>query len=223
MSANALDGGDGQQRWEAAGRPIIPSLHLDGSNVPLHHPSQIASVLGSPPTDDVSSVRRVAWDTVAIIDDFVDLVRSANWDQILLPTPYRDRSTRNLTVNVFRPFQMLPESWVSHRFDWWGGDADLQQEALLRDKQALLDWAATIALDWRSFVLEHEDDIAQQDPMIGSNRGDVPYSTLLVTHRYHSANHHRQVRDVLSRNGVDVAERLRTESFSDIGLAPELY
>lgn len=223
MPLNAMDGDAGQRRWEAAGRPIVPSLYLDGQVVPLHHPSQIASVLGSPATEDVSSVRRVAWDTVSIIDDFVELVRSATWEQILIPTPYRDRSTRNLTVNVFRPFQMLPESWDSHRFDWWGGEADLQQEALLRDKDALIGWATTIALDWRSFVLEHEDEISHEDPMIGSNKGDVPYSTLLVTHRYHSANHHRQVRDVLSRNGVAVGDRLRTESFSDIGLAPELY
>jgi hypothetical protein len=202
---------------------MIPSLYLDGDALPLHHPSQIASILGSPPTEDASSVRRVAWDTVTILDDFVELVRSASWEQILVPTPFRDRSTRNLTVNVFRPFQMLPESWESSRFDWWGGEADLQQEALLRDKDALVDWAMRISLDWRSFVLDHEDEIAARDPMIGSNRGDVTYSTLLVTHRYHSANHHRQVRDVLSRHGVDVSQRLRTESFSDIGLAPELY
>jgi hypothetical protein len=223
VPANAIDGDEGQRRWEDAGRPMIPSLLVDGDALPLHHPSQIASILGSPPTEDVASVRPVLWDTVTILDDFVQLVRSASWEQILIPTPFRDRSTRNLTVNVFRPFQMLPETWVSHRFDWWGGEADLQQEALLRSKDALLDWASRIGLDWRSFVLDHEDAIAAGDPMIGSNRGDVTYSTLLVTHRFHGANHHRQVRDVLSRNGVDVSARLRTEAMSDIGLPPELY
>lgn len=218
-----MDGGDGQARHERAGRPVVPSILFDGDTLPLHHPSQIASVLGSPETEAVSSVRRVAWDTVTILDDFLELVRSASWDQLLLPTPFRDRSTRNLTVNVFRPFAMLPESWRSHRFDWWGGEADLQQEALLRDKAALVDFAAQILIAWQAFLLEEEDAIAASDPVIGSNKGDVPYSTLLVTHRFHSANHHRQVRDVLGRNGVDVTERLRTEAISDIGLPPELY
>lgn len=218
-----MDDGAGLERHEHAGRPIVPSLLVDGEVVPLHHPSQIASVLGSPPTEEVSSVRRVAWDTVTILDDFVELIDSASWEQLLIPTPYRDRSSRNLTVNVFRPFEMLPESWHSQRFDWWGGDADLQQEALLREKEALVGWARDILLAWQSFVLDHGDAIAAEDPMIGSNRGDVTYSTLLVTHRFHSANHHRQIRDVLGRNEVDVSQRLRTESFSDIGLPPELY
>lgn len=218
-----MDEADGQRRHERAGRPIVPSLLVDGDVVPLHHPSQIASVLGSPPVEETSSVRAVAWDTVTILEDFIELIRAATWEQLLLPTPFRERSSRNLTVNVFRPFAMLPASWESHRFDWWGGEADLQQEALLRDQAALIGFATDIFLDWRTFLLDHEDAIAAHDPVIGSNRGDVPYSTLLVTHRFHSANHHRQVRDVLGRNGADVSARLRTEAFSDIGLPPELY
>lgn len=202
---------------------MVPSILVNGNAVPLHHPSQIASILGSPATDGPTSVRAVAWDTVTILEDFVEMVRSATWDQLLIPTPFRDRSTRNLTVNVFRPFAMLPGSWETHRFDWWGGDADLQQEAMLRDKDALVDFATGIFTAWQSFLLGHEDAIASHDPEIGSNRGAVPYSTLLVTHRFHSANHHRQIRDVLGRNGVDVDDRLRTEAFSDIGLRDELY
>jgi hypothetical protein len=218
-----MDEGDGQQRWIDAGRPMIPSVLFDGNTLPLHHPSQIPAMIGSPQVEETSSARRVAWDCTTILEDFIEMIRSATWEQLNLPTPFRDRSTRNLTVNVFRPFAMLPESWTSHRFDWWGGEADLQQEALLRDKDALVGFATEIFFAWQSFLLDHEEAIAAEDPIIGSNRGDVPYSTLLVTHRFHSANHHRQIRDVLGRNGVDVSERLDTGEMSDIGLPPELY
>lgn len=218
-----MDDGDGQRRWIDAGRPMIPSLLVDGEALPLHHPSQIPAMIGSPEVEETSSARRVAWDTTTILEDFIELIRSATWEQLNIPTPFRDRSSRNLTVNVFRPFAMLPESWESHRFDWWGGEADLQQEALLRDKDALVGFATGIFIAWQSFLLDHEDDIAASDPIIGSNKGDVPYSTLLITHRFHSANHHRQIRDVLGRNGVDVSQRLRTEAMQDIGLPPELY
>lgn len=218
-----MDDGDGQRRWIDAGRPMIPSLLVDGEARPLHHPSQIPAMIGSPAVEETSSARRVAWDTTTILEDFIELIRSATWEQLNIPTPFRDRSSRNLTVNVFRPFAMLPESWVSHRFDWWGGEADLQQEALLRDKDALIGFATDIFVAWQSFLLDHEDHIAASDPIIGSNKGDVPYSTLLLTHRFHSANHHRQIRDVLGRHGVDVSPRLRTENMHDIGLPPELY
>lgn len=218
-----MDGGEGQRRHEDLGRPIVPSIAVDGDVVPLHHPSQIASVLGAPPPPEPSSVRRVAWDTVTILDDWLEMLEPLPWEIMLLPTPFRDRSVRNLTVNVFRPFAMLPESWESHRFDWWGGEADLQQEALLRDKDAVLGFARPILLRWQSFLLDNEEDIAAQDPMIGSNRGDVAYSTLLTTHRFHSANHHRQVVAFLADQGVDVSARLRTETFSEIGLPAEIY
>lgn len=218
-----MDDGEGQQRWIDAGRPMMPSVLFDGATLPLHHPSQIPAMIGSPEVVETSSARRVAWDCTTILEDFIEMIRSATWDQLNIPTPYRDRSTRNLTVNVFRPIAMLPESWVSRRFDWWAGEADLQQEALLGDKDALVAFATDIFISWQSFLLDNEDAIANEDPIIGSNRGDVPYSTLLLTHRFHSANHHRQIRDVLGRHGVDVSERLKTGEMTDIGLPAELY
>jgi hypothetical protein len=223
IPADVMDGGEGQQRHIAAGRPMVPSLYFEGEATPLHHPSQVASVLGSPPLDTTSDIRRVAWDSVTVLEDFIEMLHSSTWEQLLVETPYRNRTTRNLTVNVFRPIAMLPDAWKVHHFDWYTGEADTQQEMLLRDKGALVGWAASILVDWQSFLLDHEDEIAASDPLILSNRGDVPYSTLLVTHRYHASNHHRQIRWVLEQAGVDVSKRLRTEAFSDVNLAPDLW
>jgi hypothetical protein len=223
VAADVMDGGDGMRRHLEAGRPMVPSLWFGGESTPLHHPSQIVSVLGSPPMDATSDIRRVAWDMVTILEDFIEMISSATWEQLLIETPYRNRTTRNLTVNVFRPYAMLPEAWKVHQFDWYTNDADTQQEVMLRDKGAMVGWATGILVDWQSFLLDHEDEIAANDPLIISNRGDVPYSTLLLTHRYHAANHHRQIRWVLGEAGVDLSRRLRTETFSDVNLAPDLW
>ena len=40
------------------------------------------------------------------------------WSVLLAPTPARGRSLRNLTVNVFHPFELLPAAWTSGEFDW---------------------------------------------------------------------------------------------------------
>lgn len=217
-----MDGDHGQRRYVDARRPIIPSLLYDGEIVPLHHPAQIASVLGTP-SPGASPLRRVAWDTVTILEDWLELLRPTPWETIMSPTPYRGRSIRNLTVNVFRPFAMLPMSWASHRFEWWGGEEDVRQEELLPDKASLETFAVTICTNWHSFLLDVTEDITASDPLIRSNRGDVAYSTLLETHRFHAANHHRQIVHFLADEGVDVSQRLRTETFSDIGLSEVVY
>lgn len=67
------------------------------------------------------------------------------------------------------------------------------------------------------------EDIAASDPLIRSNRGDVAYSALLETHRFHAANHHRQIVHFLADEGVDVSQRLRTDTFSGIGLPWVVY
>ena len=48
---NAIDGGEGQRRYEEAGSPMIPSLLVGGRTFPIMHPSQIASLLDIPGTE----------------------------------------------------------------------------------------------------------------------------------------------------------------------------
>jgi hypothetical protein len=86
VAADVMDGGDGMRRHLEAGRPMVPSLWFGGESTPLHHPSQIVSVLGSPPMDATSDIRRVAWDMVTILEDFIEMISSATWEQL----PHRD-------------------------------------------------------------------------------------------------------------------------------------
>src|SRR5260221_4490387 len=56
-SLNIRDDGEGARRWEAAGRPIVPSLVIDGSPRPILHVSQLAAWLGPPAPQSEASAR----------------------------------------------------------------------------------------------------------------------------------------------------------------------
>ena len=56
---------------------------------------------------------------------------------LVAPTPSRGRSVRNLTVNTFRPFELLVEARRSHTFRWYTGDADAERERPLVDHEKL--------------------------------------------------------------------------------------
>lgn len=221
---NALDGGVGQERYERAGKPIIPTLLIGDQSVPIMHPAQIRSILGMPPaSDEAAACLPIAWDLAAVLDDWVRLLPSFTWTQLNEPTLSRGRSTRNLTVNTFRPIAMLPAAWTAGFFEWYTGEADLQQEALLRSAEELEAFARRIAQDWQGFLLESNEALVEGDPFISAHRGDGPYSELLRAQRFHAAFHHRQILHFMRLHDIEHEVQLDVNGIADIGLPEDLY
>ena len=189
---------DGAARWIAAGRPVVPSLVVDGVASPILHVSQLASMLGleAPPQLEVT---RLAWDAAAVLGAWVELIQPLDFETLTAPTPSRERSLRNLTVNVFHPFELLPGAWANGRF-LWEPERDEERERALRGPADVVDYAARILAAWTEFVLEHGDDLGQRDPLVSSPRGDILLSALLESQLEHVSFHHGQLVAFLDRH-----------------------
>jgi hypothetical protein len=198
-----------------AGRPIVPSLVVGGRTVPILHVSQLAEALGlpSPPSD---SPGRDGADAAAILEAWLGRLRTTPWPALLEPTPARGRSLRNLTVNVFHPFELLPGAWTSGELDWRPEDDDTR-EAALATPDDLIAFAESAAAGWRSFLDAHE--LAGRDPPVATPRGRVSFSTLVAFQRWHAAYHYRQLVSVLG--GPD--EVLDLPAFDDLALPSDVF
>ncbi|HEX3454075.1 MAG TPA: hypothetical protein VHS03_05580 [Gaiellaceae bacterium] len=206
----------GEERWVEAGRPIVPSLLVDGVASPILHVAQLASMLGleAPPSLEAA---RLAWDSVAVLDAWVKLITPLDFAALTAPTPSRGRSLRNLTVNVFHPFELLPGAFESGRFDW-DPELDDEREAALVDAAAVVGYARVRHDAWRDWVFEHETELAERDPQVSSPRGEVAYSTLLDFQRWHAAFHYRQLLAVLGTAGA-----LSLASLADLDLPAAVF
>ena len=206
----------GEARWVDAGRPIVPSLLVAGVASPVLHVSQLASMLGleAPPRLEAT---RLGWDAVAVLEAWVGLIAPLDFETLTAPTPSRGRSLRNLTVNVFHPFELLPAAFESGRFGW-DPELDDEREAVLGDAAVVVEYAETRNAAWRSWLIEHEAELAERDPQVSSPRGQVTYSTLLDFQRWHAAFHYRQLLAVL-----DPPAALPLSGLADLDLPAEVF
>jgi hypothetical protein len=188
------DGADGERRWVEAGRPVLPSLVVDGVAVPVLHASQIAEALGLPLPPSRAPLRD-GRDAEAILDAWLGHLPAIDWCYLLEPTPSRGRSLRNLTVNVFHPFELLPAAWSTNELDWRPEEDDARDRQLA-DRDALLRFATAAATGWRSFLDTYGDHLGDRDPLVSTPRGTVAFSALLEFQRWHAAYHYRQLVDV---------------------------
>lgn len=186
-SLNAVEE-EGRRQWVEAGRPTVPSLVVDGAAHPLLHVSQIAELLGLPAPATGSPDDAVG--ALAVLDAWLDAIRVADWEFLLEPTPSRGRSLRNLTVNVFHPFELLPRAWALGEFPWQP-EHDAEREAAFPSHERLLEWATAAAAGWRSF--SDGGNVAARDPIVTSPRGQTRFSALLSFQRWHAAYHYRQL------------------------------
>jgi hypothetical protein len=186
---------------------------VDGTATPILHVSQLAEALGlTPPA--ASPPGRDAADAAAILDAWLDRLRTTPWPALLEPTPARGRSLRNLTVNAFHPFELLPAAWASGEFDWRPED-DAEREAPLSGPDELIAFAEAAASGWRGFLDEH--DLADTDPLVDTSRGAVPFSTIVAFQRWHAAYHYRQLLVVLGEpNRLDLLALDDLELPSDV-------
>ena len=219
-SLNIRDG-DGSRRWEEAGRPVVPSLVVDGQALPILHVSQLASLLGiAAPAAEKAT--RAASDTVAVLRAWLEHVHAVEWPLLVKPTPSRGRTLRELTVNVFHPFELLPSAWETGRFDWYP-ERDAEREAGLDTAEAVGEFAQRAYDGWNVFLLETGDELDSRDPEIDSPRGTVTYSTLLAAQRWHAAFHYRQLAEFLRREGVELRHVLPLERLVGLELPEEVF
>jgi hypothetical protein len=196
----------------------VPSLVLDGAAVPILHESQLASLLGLPaPPGSRSS--RTAGDTVTVLGSWCVHIEPLDWE--LLTASTRSRSLRNLTVNVFHPFELVPVAWRERRFEW-DPELDEEREAAIESSAALGAYASTIRDGWAAFLTDVGGALDDADPIVSSPRGELSFSSLLEQQRWHAAFHHRQLVDFLRENDRDVAH-LDVRGFAGLELPRELY
>jgi hypothetical protein len=189
--------------------------------LPILHVSQIASALGLPaPAGGQSSA--AAWDLVSILDAWRGHLTTVDWETMIAPTPSRGRSLRSLTVNTFHPVELLPGAWTTGRFDW-DPDLDEEREQALTGAQPVRSYAERIAGTWNDFALEIGDELAERDPNVTSPRGDVPFSDLLASQRWHAAYHYRQVVAFLGARGAVVDGAVAVERLAAIGLPADVF
>jgi hypothetical protein len=215
------EGGEAARRWEEAGRPIVPSLVLDGSARPVLHVSQLSTWLGLPLPESEASTR-AGWEILGLLRVWVDHLRAVDDALLLEPTPSRERTIKELTVNTFHPLELLPEAWTSAEFDWHPEDDAARMEALPH-ADAVRGYAERIADGWNLFLLDAGAALDERDPQVRSPRGTLAYSTLLTAQRWHVAFHYRQVSVFLAARGVELATALAPEALEQFELPRDVY
>jgi len=194
---------------------------VGGVASPILHVSQLALILGLEAPQQLEPAR-LAWDTAMVLDGWLRLIGPLDFETLLLPTPSRERSLRNLTVNVFHPFELLPVAFDEGRFDW-DPALDDAREASLRDASAVFEYAVARSVAWRHWLLEREAALLVRDPEVDSLRGRITYRNLLASQRWHAAFHYRQVVAFLAGRGLDVSGAISLEGIRDLDLPPETF
>jgi hypothetical protein len=208
---------EGAERWLAAGRPTVPSLLVGGVASPILHVSQLASMLGLEAPAQLEATR-LAWDGAAILAAWVELIRPLDLEALTAPTPSRGRSLRNLTVNVFHPFELLPDAFTTGWFDW-DPDLDGERERALGTASAVVAYAEERQLGWQAWLGESGASLAARDPEVASPRGTVTYANLLASQRWHAAFHYRQLLAVVEHDGSAPS----LSCLGDLGLPAEVF
>ena len=167
-------------------------------------------------------VTRLAWDAAAVLGAWVELIEPLDFQTLTAPTPSRGRSLRNLTVNVFHPFELLPGAFDTGDFDW-DPDLDEAREAELPDAPAVVTYAAKRHAAWQDWLMERESDLPGRDPEVRSPRGRISYRNLLASQRWHVAFHYRQLLTFLGERGLDVGGALALASLADLELPAEVF
>jgi hypothetical protein len=212
---------EGGARWIDAGRPIVPCLLAGGVASPILHVSQLASMLGLQAPAQLE-VTRLAWDAASVLGAWLKLIRPLDQETLTAPTPSRGRSLRNLTVNVFHPFELLPTAFETGRFDW-DPTLDEDREAALQDAAAVVAYANDRHAAWQDWLQESETDLLARDPEITSPRGRVNYANLLDSQRWHAAFHYRQLLTFLDGQGHELTGALSLASLDDLTLPAEIF
>jgi hypothetical protein len=191
---------------------------VDGASTTVLHRSQIGALLGLQVPDE-GEATELARDCAGLLDAWTSHLEELPFDLLLAPTPSRDRSLRNLTVNVFHPFELLPGARSSGRFEW-DPDGDAARELELPDAEAVTAYTRHIALGWHAFATR---DHGEGDPQIDTPRGSITWANLLAQQRWHAAYHYRQLTAFLAARGRPPQHPLRLDALRGLDLPDEVF
>jgi hypothetical protein len=178
----------------------VPAIAVDGRTTPLLHVSQLAAALGLAAPDALPA-GRLALETVPVLESWLDSVRTLDFELLTAPTASRGRSLRNLTVNVFHPFELLPAAWVTSAFPW-EPERDDDREALLTSAEDVAAFADRALTEWSGFVRAEGSALDACDPLVSSPRGEVYFSALVASQLRHARFHHDQLVEFLRDRGI---------------------
>lgn len=190
--------------------------------VSFQHPSQLAALLKLE-VGDTQPATAVAFSLLDVLERWLEVMTEVPFEALLEPTLSRGRNIRNLTVNVFRPIGLLPRSYQDGQFNWFTNEADLQQESFLRDTAQVVAFATGIYGEFANFLLEHAEAFTTNDPQLSGNRGNMLFSELLVTQRFHAGFHYRQIVDFFNTGGYGPKPALPAMIVEAIGMPEQLY
>lgn len=210
----------GAERWQAAGKPPVPAIDVDGALLPLLHVSQLGSALGLPVPVGAEATT-LAWDIAALLDAWAQHLHEIPWEVALAATPSRGRSVRNLTVNVFHPIELLPAACDDGEFPW-DPDGDTEREARLSSDAALRAYADRVFGGWSSFTLERAEQLPASR-LVRSPRGTVPFADVLASQRWHAAYHYRQLVAFLGSRALAPRAVLPVDTLAGIDLPAEIF
>jgi len=216
---NVRDGAEGERRWRDAGTPIVPSLVVDGEPLPILHVSQLAAALGLP-APQAPPGARLAADAADLLRAWLDQLRPLPWATLVAPTPSRGRSLRNLTVNVFHPFTLLPGARAGAGFPW-DPDEDGQREEALVTVDDVVAYADGIHRSWSTFLAEAGE--LDGDLVVPSPRGEIAWLDLLDHQRWHAAFHYRQLVTFLDAEHVLRPPALPLSLLEGLDLPDEVF
>jgi hypothetical protein len=185
------------------------------------HPTQIATALGLP-VPSTEEGQRLAWDIVPILDAWIAHVEQVEWQLLVRPTPSRGRTLRNLTVNVFDPVSLLPDAFLSGRFEWYP-EEDHRREQDLGSTGEVVEFARDRVDAWMTFLANHGEELAQRNPPVASSRGDVDFAALLEYQRWHAAFHYRQMVEFLRAEGIVLPAAFDVDSLTDLELPESVF
>jgi hypothetical protein len=183
------------------------------------HRSQIAGLLGLA-VEEEGEAPALARDCAGILDAWAGHLVELSFGVLVAATPSRGRSLRNLTVNVFHPFELLVDVPSTGCFDW-DPDRDGEREAQLGDADAVRAYADRIATSWQTCVR----DGAQRDAgrEIATSRGPIGWANLLASQRWHAAYHYRQLASFLAATGRPVAHPFPLAGLAGLDLPADVY
>jgi glutaredoxin len=208
-SVSPVSGDDERREWRAAGSPPMPTVVIDGRAVHLLHVSQLHSLLGI--GADALDARRLAWDLVSLERLWRELVAALDWSVVIVPTPARNRTIRDLVANVF---DFLPHVRAARERGAWAMEGEPPELA-----QSFTDIAALVAyIDehiaaTERFAFEHysDDERDPADPVVSVSQPvaggahtetELRYATVLAWTCNHTAGHLRQVTAFLDDRGI---------------------
>ena len=193
---------------------------VDGTAVPILHRSQIASLLGLESQDE-GTAGSLAWDCATLLEAWITQLGGLPYELLLMPTRSRGRSVRNLTVNVFHPFELLPDACTNGTFAW-DPDLDDEREGPLADARAVTAYARERHDSWAAFLVDHSTTFELHRP-VETPRGALTLAALLSAQRWHVAFHYRQLIDFLRERDVTVASPFPLDRLDGLDLPTELY